>query len=270
MRRGRSISNPVIQFFFNKDYNTIRHLLNPVGTLGRVDVPESRIPTVKGMTRPWIEDDDEPDRFDLGERGYALPPRQFDAGDGMDLEETEEPNNVPDETINGKLTAIWYQFLIDIIQKAPNPKGQINGSYCRLPKEDRLKVRDDFYQNRTLSDVWRVCQYKTALPDVWKNTFTRFWPSKDHTLSPSAQNYSTCRYYVDWKLFVSDTPTDVVKASHTAIKEKFDALYWIPAATCDKIWNTNKAAKGFTVLPVGYKGPAPQLLIRGKQHPVWQ
>jgi len=32
-------------------------------------------------------------------------------------------------------------------------------------------------------------------------------------------------------------------------------LYWIPAATCDKIWNTTKDARRFTTLPNMYKVP---------------
>jgi hypothetical protein len=269
MRRGRSVSNRTIELFFNKNYKTIQRLLDPVGILSKDDIPETRIPTIKGLTRRWFEDDDEPDRFNLGERGYALPPPQFDAGDDMDVDEIEDLNDDLDATIDKKLTAIWYQFLIDIIQKSPNPKCQINGSYCRVPEKDRLKVRDDFYQNRTLSDIWRVCQYKMARPEDWEKVFKRLWPPKGHILAISAQNYSTCRYYLDWKRFVTDMPTKVVKDSCAAIKEKFDDLYWIPAATCDKMWVTNRAANGFTSLPDDYNGPAPQLLVRGNHEPVW-
>jgi hypothetical protein len=63
-------------------------------------------------------------------------------------------------------------------------------------------------------------------------------------------------------------PTNITTAARRAIKEKFDHLYWIPAASCDKIWNTTKAARGFTTLPTTYKGAAPQLLIKG-QRPLW-
>jgi hypothetical protein len=269
MRHGRSVSNRAIEFFFNKDYKIIQRLLDPVGILSKDDIPETRIPTVKSMTKRWVGGDDEPDRFDLGGRGYALHPSQFDEDDDMDLEEKEGLNDDPDATIDKKLTAIWYQFLIDIIQKSPNPKDQINESYCRTLMKDRLKVRDDFYQNRTLSDIWRSCQYKMATPEVWENTFARFWPSKDHALSRSAQNYLTCRYYLEWKRLISYAPSSVATAARDAIREKFDVLYWIPAAKCDKMWDTKKAERGFTTLPSGHNNAAPQLLIRGGQKPVW-
>ena len=268
MRSGRSISSRAIIFFFGKDYKTIQHLLDPVGILGKDDIPDSRIPTRKGLTHYWCGDD-EPACFNLAANGYELPPPEIDVGDDMDVEAAEALNDNADETLDRKLTTIWHQFLIDIIQKAPNPKGQMKGSYCRTKEEDRCTVTDVFYQNRVLSDVWRMCQYKMAPADLWRNTFTRLWPPRGHILAPSAQNYSTCRYYLDWKRFMSDAPADVGTAARSAIKEKFDSLYWIPAATCDKIWNTTKAARGFTTLPDMYKGAAPQLLIKGGQRPIW-
>jgi hypothetical protein len=267
MKHGRSITDRALLYFFKKDYRSIQRILDPVGILNKDDIPDSRIPTRKGMTQPCFNDD-EPDRFNLGERGYALPPPQIDAGDDMDVEEAEGLNDDPNATLDGKLTAIWYQFLIDVIQKAPNPKGQLNVSYCRVQEKDRVKVRDAFYQNHSLSDVWRVCQYK-ASRDLWQNTFGRLWPPKGHVLSATAQNYRSCLYYLDWKRFQVSVPEDIALVARAEIKKKFDRLYWIPAATSDKMWNTNKAGRGFITLPDGYNGPAPQLLINGGQEPIW-
>jgi hypothetical protein len=269
MRRGRSISDRAMLFFFKKDQRAIQRILDPVGILNKDDIPTSRIPTRKGMTRPCFNND-EPVLFNLGERGYALPPPQIDAGDDMDVEEAGYLNDDPNATLDGMLTEIWHQFLVDVIQKAPNPRGQLNGSYCLTPERDRVKVRDNFYQNRSLSDIWRVCQYKLASRDIWKELFTQLWPPKGHNLSSSAQNYRSCRYYLDWKRLQASAHQDIASIARMEIKKKFDALYWMPAANSDKMWNTtNKAGKGFITLPDDYVGPAPQIVINGGREPIW-
>jgi hypothetical protein len=181
-------------------------MLDPVDILRKDNIPDTRIPTRKGLSVCWRSGAEEPDRFNLAATGHALPPPEIDVGDDMDAEESRVLNNDPTETLDRRLTMIWHQFLIDIIQKAPNPKGQMNGSYCRTKQEDRYTIQDAFYQNTVLSDIWHVCQYRIASSDLWTNTFTRLWPPTGHILSPSAQNYSTCRYYLDWKRFISDGP----------------------------------------------------------------
>ncbi|KAI6111421.1 hypothetical protein F5141DRAFT_1003861 [Pisolithus sp. B1] len=270
MKQGRAISGRAIRYLFNAYYQDIQHLLNPVGILSKADIPDSRIPTQKGMTATRVDiSDDEVTSFNLAERGYALPPPQMDMGDDVDLGDAANLNDDPQATLDGKLTTMWRQFLIDVIQKAPNPKGLLNRSYCLVLEKDRLCARENFYQNQKLSDVWRVCQYKMADETLWMNTFARFWPPKGHLLAPSAQNYKSCRYYNDWKRFVSEVPPELANVSRKEIKRKFDTLYWIPAASCDKMWNTNKK-RGFTALPDGYSGNAPQLLIKGARKPTWE
>lgn len=268
MRTGRSISDETICFFFGDDRRKVVYLLDPVGIQSKEDIPTSRFPTRKGITASWCGDNDA-NCFDLAAWGYALPPPQIDGGDDLAVEDAEMLNDPPDATLDSKLSAMWYQFLADMIQKAPNPKGSTKPSYCLIPDAQRYTVNDEFYRGHTLSRIWRVCQYQMASLEVWSSAFTGFWPRKGHVLSPTAQNFASCQYFQQWKRFITDCPDDVAAVACAAVKEKFDQLYWIPAPSNDKMWNTNKARRGFTTLPRCYMGPAPQLLVKGPGKPIW-
>jgi hypothetical protein len=267
MKSGRVISDRAIVFFFKKDYTTIKHILHPVDVRRRTDIPDARMPTHKRLTKS-VGVNQSRDLFDLAARGYVLPPSQPDGGDDIAGDVANGFNFHQDHSLDSKLATMWSQFLIDVMLKAPNPKNSWDASYCLTPEADRHTIKDVFYQDRTLSRVWRVCQYKVASSELWTNTFTRLWPIKGHVLSPSAQNYATCRYYLDWKRFVAEYPSNIVTVAHSALKSRFDHLYWIPAATSDKIWNT-KAGRGFVILPNAHRGSAPQILIRTLQKPIW-
>jgi len=218
MRQGRSISNKAIMFFFSKDYRSIQHMLDPVGIVSKDDIPDTRIPTRKGMTAHWCGDD-APGRFNLAADGYTLPP-EIDAGD--DVEEADALDDNPEETLDRKLTTIWHQILIDIIQKAPNPKEGVV-----LPNQGGRLLH---HRGCLLSEP---CPVRRLAHVPIQNGTSRLMEEYIHAVMTSQRScpcllqhkkYSTCRYYLDWKRFMSDMPTNVRVAVRNAIREKFDAV----------------------------------------------
>jgi hypothetical protein len=266
LRVGRSASDYTFKILLQMSAKEIAQLLSPPGILHHRDIPATRIPTVKRTTASYVsaQEHDEP-LFTLGQAGYRLPSPVRDDGSDMDdddIFEDQHPQN-----LDQKLTTIWYQFLLDIMAKRPNPKGVMNPSYCII--EDCSQVKADFYQNRKLSDVWRCCQYRLAGADLWSSAFSHLWPPKGHVLQPLAQNYKTCRYYTSWKRLISDLDARTVKEVRKAMKAKFDTLYWIPAATAGKMWNT-KPEKDFVSFPVGWSSASPRLFVQGGHgQPQW-
>jgi hypothetical protein len=267
MRLGREINDYTHKFFFGMTMRQIVSHLRPIGILTPNDIPATRIPSVKGKTPAYVNLDGANDPlFDLGQAGHRMPSPGVDIGSDLDVEEHTHADNA---SLDDTLTTIWYQFLQDVIIKAPNPRGAMLPSYCKVPAADRLLVRDAFYQNRKLSDIWTVCQVRVASHDQWMKAFHNLWPPKDHVTGPRAQNYRSCTYYQDWKSLVADLPAETVTAARTQIKKKVDTLYWIPNALNDKMWHTTKPMPGFKVYPPDWQGSAPQLLVRHRL-PQWQ
>jgi hypothetical protein len=266
MRIGRNASDYAFKVILQMSKSEIEQFLSPPGILTREDIPQTRIPTLKRMTTAYAnaEEHEEP-LFTLGQEGHRLPSPLRDDGSDMDDDGTFVDQHAQD--LDQKLTTIWCQFLLDLMAKRPNPKNITTTSYCVVT--DCGNVKENFYQNRKLSDVWRVCQYRVAGEDLWTSTFSYLWPPKGHSLRPSAQNYQKCRYYVSWKKLIADVDVHTAKAIRNAMKEKFDTLYWIPAATSDKIWNTRRDL-AFVSLPNGSTTPSPRLLIHSRRGvPQW-
>jgi hypothetical protein len=266
MRIGRSVKDTTFKFFLGGKLQDIQSQVLPTNILTKKDIPATRVSTRKAKTPTYYNFDGQDDPiFQLSEAGYELPNPSVDVGSDLEVEEQVHDDN---QDIDGKLTQMWYQFLLDIIAKAPNPRGATNPSYCITPTADRLKIRDAFFQNRKLSDVWRACQYKVADQKLWTTAFGHLWPAKGHVTGLAVQNYRTCTYYVSWKQLLAEVDDATAKAIRAQMKKKFDELYWIPAASSDKVWNT-KRAKGFAILPDGWSTAAPQLLVLN-QSPEWQ
>lgn len=95
------------------------------------------------MAAPFqLDDEPQPNIFQLAEREYQLPPSAIDPGSDMDIDSEEEEEEAPGQNIDEILTKIWRCFLCDMLRKSPNPKGALRASYCKLSKcaRDQVKV----------------------------------------------------------------------------------------------------------------------------------
>jgi hypothetical protein len=91
--------------------------------------------------------------------------------------------------------------------------------------------------------------------------FKHLWPKKGHILKSRVQNYPCCKYYVQWKRLIASAGKPLAHAMRMAIRKRFNKLVWIPRAHQERMWSTAQL-NGFTRLPLGLSGPAPQILVR--------
>ncbi|KAF8805785.1 hypothetical protein BYT27DRAFT_7014063, partial [Phlegmacium glaucopus] len=173
--------------------------------------------------------------FNLAAAGHSLPPPVVD--DGSDIDEIQEPQT----TIDAEVSQMWRQFLIDVVNKSPNPRGVSNPGYLALSQQERLSVSDGFYQNEKLSDAWRACQWKIGNVQDWKRAFDHLFPPPGHETLPKVQNYTSCRYYLKWKEICLEAENSVAKAIRQELWKRINRLYWIPHACQDKMWVTTQA-----------------------------
>lgn len=282
-RRGKQLADFAFLFFFGKDYESIADKVFPVGIVRQRHPPRDRIGNRTRMTAaPFqsLDEEPQPHLFQLAESGYRLPPPALDPGSDMDIDSDEEEEEGGGQNIDEILTKIWYSFLCDLLRKSPNPKGASTPSYCKVSKaaRNRIKVsglliklsiglpltlnsKESTYMSCHLSLIWRACSIKFAGQSDIDTAFRHLWPKKGHTLQGKVQNYPNCRYYVQWKRLLARVDQGVAKAMRSAIRKRFNRLLWVPRASQDKMWNTAQL-DGFTRLPLGSSGPAPQILVQ--------
>lgn len=263
---GMEVEDETLEYFFGMDIDSLNYKINPTGvapagaalTIGRSNNKFKKTPLFVPLT-----DDPQPPLFNLGFRGFTLPPP-----------ERPVPSADPPKSIDETLTDIYQQFVVDLIQKSPNPRGSHNRSYCSIPSEDRASLSDVIFVNETLSDVWLACYYKPAQQSMWTTVFDHLWPRKNHRIPAKSQNYTQSRYYIDWRKLCAGLDDRTVEGLRAQVQVKIDAYYWIPHAGQDKIWYTKKEP-GFIRLGVlmdpSYpeRRAAPRILVREHSPPKW-
>jgi hypothetical protein len=256
-------STKAFRFFFGK--NNIDELKEDLirKTIVQRHNP-SRISN-KRRTAPRQIEEGERALFKLSRKGFKLPAPVVDEGSDIDVDSGNEPDGGDSrEDIDSKLSKIWRQFLVDLAAKAPNRKGATFDSYCRLDADQRSMIDDKVHQNSKLSDYWVDCQWKFSTKSEWDVSFNRLWPQKGTILYGNAQNYPTTTYYVQWVTLTNDSDLPTVNAMRSALKKKFDTLYWMPHAQTDRIWHT-KYLKGFRRFDAYEEfQAAPRILINPK------
>ncbi|KAJ3870652.1 hypothetical protein F5051DRAFT_341755, partial [Lentinula edodes] len=99
--------------------------------------------------------------------------------------------------------------------------------------------------------------------------FGNLFPEKDHETQPKVQNYTQCRYYMEWKTICASGDAETITAARKELWRKVLRLQWIPQAASDKMWNTQqpKRQDASVRFPPNSEGPAPRILCRRK--PTW-
>ncbi|TFK60184.1 hypothetical protein BDN72DRAFT_905193 [Pluteus cervinus] len=221
--------------------------------------------------------------FKLGGSVRLNPPQQ---DKGLDVDEPEFDANNPAHVARkaAKLIVLtsldadlvcetlWFQFLHDIMEKAPNHQLGTAPSFCKLDLDERLNATDATFRNQTLSDIFYTCRWKVVddHTDVnWMRVFDHLWLDLGKVKVGKTQNYRSMWYFKWWELLKDRTSATGLSRMRTALRSQFDKLYWIPYAQADRVWNT-KVAKSFTA-PRGLPSfqTAPQLLVRSLD-PNWK
>lgn len=193
--------------------------------------------------------------FNLEALGAALP-----------VDEEDEDNvDDPPRGLNEQVSALWSQFLADLLIKAPNPR---RGSlpYCRLDIWEKEEVGEEGFKNPNLAIIWNIVAFRRATPSEWTSVFDRLFPSKVKEYAPTTQNYTQCRWLQQWgKMLLTMDPSSI-HITRTALRQSFDQLLWIPAAKSDRIWET-KQQSGFTKYPRMEESTwtAPKIFINPKK-----
>jgi hypothetical protein len=257
-----------LEYFFHLPIASLRDRITGAAPEGAAETCRSNNKTRRTTSYLPLTEEPEPNLFELVHRGFVAP-----------VVEEEDVDHNPDgyplcyeptSDIDSIVTAIYRRFVVDVIQRSPNPKGAHKPSYCTIAVVDRASVQETVFKNPVLSDIFMACSYKIASESQWDTVFDNFWPDKSYAPPlRKTQNYSQCEYHSSWINFIQDLDNRTVEGIRAQIKVKFSDYFWIPHAQTDRIWST-KVTSGFTRL--GAAGDeckaAPRLLVR-LIAPIW-
>lgn len=264
---GPGLSSKAFKHLFGRSEDAVVHQYNRVGIMSREQFAERRVGNKSKRTVTYIPESNavQPVLFDLERQKLKLPPPAADGG--SDLEGDEESAE-EDSGIDAVITQLYRQFLIDVMQKVPNPRGMNKRPYCVLDMTARLRATEDLYNNPRLPDVWNACYYMKADIKQYQAAFDHLFPPRDHLTSPKVQNYLQCQYYMKWKQLCASSDSLTVGRIRREIRRRVFKLAWLPHPCQDRIWAT-KGLKGFTRYPLtsDVDASAPRILMR--KDPEW-
>lgn len=272
---GTLLAESAFKFWFDgMTIDEVKAMYQRSGVISRNAVAARR-PSNKGRMPIYTNSTGvpEPTLFDLQSQGHKLPPPVQDDGSDIEDRSSPEPEAEP-ATIDTFLTQLWCQFIIDVIFKAPNPRGNTNPSYLKLSAAQRREGNDDILKNLTLSELFTDVAYRKGSRQDWERAFKWLFPQPGFKTTNAIQNYPSCPYFKTWMSFIEDPEhLEVVSASRQQIWKRFLTLNWIPDAQQDKMWPT-KAVSGFTRWPSstgssGKDAAAPRILLKVKAVPVF-
>ncbi len=253
----RTLPDVVFKHIFGKSMVDLRREMDP---RYRIQNKQTRPPKRYTVSRkmstlrnpPEDEQEDPPESFaDLHDVALVQGPQ---VEWGPDMEQMHEPLS-DDENVDvaHRALEIWRQFASDVVQKIGNPSGKAHtqeDSYCILPPCVRTDVTVENLKDPNLARIFRVVFVKRVTNEGWMATFDNLFPSSNHTLPASHQQYAQMRYYGDWvHLMHSIDPRDT-SVVRRAVKAEFNKLAWAPAAQADRVW-IYKLADGLNAFPAG-------------------
>ena len=186
---------------------------------------------------PAIEVPEDVEQFDVEAVGAILPNENPDSDD-------DDGSNAG---LNEQITALWSQFLSDLLIKAPNPRRGVT-RYCHLEIWEKETAGERAFKNPNLATVWNIVAWRKASPREWSMVFNYFFPQEIPDYAPSTQNYTQCRWLQQWGKMLTKMNYNSIKITRDALRRSFDQLLWIPAAQSGRIWDT-KAHSSFTRYP---------------------
>jgi hypothetical protein len=264
---GRNYSDRACRFFFGKHPSALEEEIRPMGV--RQEDGPTRVPSSKGMTKEILSFGTRPQEFHLESIGIKIDSNAC-------IESDEEDDEVMDGVVglDGRLNKIWHQFLSDVVQKCPNPKGR-GYSYCRLTHEGKLKASKHTY-GPDLSKTFRAVWVKKVSNKEWNSNIDTLFPPKG-TVRVHGPSYQNCRYFSSWmKLMGSVSKQAAVSISAEIRAIVINDLRWLPAVEDKRMWRSGKGImNGFSHYPASHDSSevtqAPYVLLSPKlQQIVWQ
>jgi hypothetical protein len=267
-KAGTALSLRAFHFFFGIEFEDIQENFFRPGHVNRPQPIRSK--NKVRQTQRYVPNDDAPSAplFHLRAGGVQLLPATREERSDSEMEEDQSEDEVGRDEINvdGQLTKLWRQFIVDVTEKVPNRKRADEDGYCVLSATERRSATDAIYQSLRLSDFFNDCQWKVGKEDEWDATFDHLFPLQEKR--GKVQNYGTTLYYNMWQKIKDRSPDqETVVAIRRALKSKFDMLLWFPCAQADRIWPTASNVSRFKKF-VDPRGPAPWVLCR--RRPTWR
>jgi hypothetical protein len=188
----------------------------------------------------------------------------LDGGDERDL---GDAGNVEqdDPTGSKRITKIYEQFFLDIIEEAPNRKSVQDGSYLSIPACMRNELAwPELLQTADL--LFTKVQYRVCTDAQWTMHFNRFFPTSIETAK--RQNFGRCTYHADYMALCSVITKKSLLRAPRVLRVEFDKLAWVPFTQSDHMWTTGKmTGSAWTVLE-NSGGPAIGINPRRQREPV--
>lgn len=271
--RDRTLSDVAFQHMFGKPMRDLRREMDPIYRIKTKPLrPPKRYTVSRKMSSlrnpPEDEQDVPPESFTNIQNVALVQGQQVEWG--PDVEQMHEPLS-DDEGVNvaHRALEIWRQFASDVVQKIGNPMGTKartqEDSYCILPPSERMDITVENLKDPNLAKIFRVVFVKRVADDGWMSTFDHLFPSPNHLLPTSHQQYTQMRYYDSWLRLMHSIDSSDIRAVRRAVKDEFNKLAWAPAAQADRVW-IYRPADDLTAFPTGGRvAHAPRIVWNPKQ-----
>ncbi|KAF7426823.1 hypothetical protein PC9H_009192 [Pleurotus ostreatus] len=261
---GRVLPEKFYNWMFGKSLADLRLQFKATGIIRRRDLPAQRYPMNKGLSRARIGPTPA-SAFFVGLSEIEEEP-VIDVGPDVPVNQQVFDDEEQERTVEEKVADIWAQFPCCVLQKIGNPKSKWSlPSYCRIHQQDRQKVTIDVMKDTNLAKVFARVQVSLTTIQRWRTAFEACFPPKGHITPKSAQAWTQMRYYMNWKTLVASLQAPDADRVREILWHEFEKLTWIPAATGDRPWRTDRQSSWTQLPPLDHQGPFSEPNIPGPQ-----
>lgn len=202
--------------------------------------------------------------FNLPNGAEFVPTPDWDHRATLD---DDEPN-APQPTWNERITHLYHQLFVDVMNLIPNPRNSPHPSYCLLNSHERSMVSEATFSDQNIGKFLAVAHWRTLQPLERDQIFGYLFLKKGEQKT-SCQNYKNCPYFRMWDHFCKSNTTAVVNEARKQIKRRFfQKVSWFPLVRGDRIWYSGKLKQKMESSPETLPSTAaPHLFVTCR--PVW-
>lgn len=174
----------------------------------------------------------------------------------------------PLPTWNERLSHIYHQLFVDVMNLIPNPRNSPLPSYCLLNSTERANVTEATFGDNNIGKFF-VAAYWRQLDHLERDQVFGYLFLKKGEQKTNCQNYQNCPYFRMWDHFCKSNTTAVVNEARKQLKRRlFQKVAWFPLARGNRIWYSGKAKPRMESSPgLSPSIAAPHLFVIGV--PVW-
>lgn len=252
----------IVRLYGMEDLFALRARFQAAGVVTQRVIPNaSRRNNRMVMTRRFTSSRHEPAPV----LNFGIDDQDVEMALGVDISgpdvEAEGVREAEPNSMNERLSKIWYQMLFDVMRKAPNPSSVHLPSFAETTPTEQTEIEETFYKTHELP--FRLARCKRVTLEYWDNDmFNRFFPPQGSAIAARLQNFRSCQYFTDFTALMGYVTREHSVTIRNALKMKWQQLYWMPLPSSDRMWNTRQAMTGHHfVLPVTCAAPAPQIAL---------